>query len=153
MFSRKNCGTSFFAMDALLQSPHNLPMLIAQSIPDDPRRRLADTRWPSGVTDSGGVPLAEAKEFIRYWRDEFDWRAQEQRIVQVHHQKRNGMHFIHEKNGRPPLVLLHGWPGSFVEFLHVIPLLADSFDVIVPSLPGYGFSYPPMIAGTSNSHI
>jgi pimeloyl-ACP methyl ester carboxylesterase len=128
-------------------------MLIAQSLLDDLRRRLADVRWPVGVTDSGGVPLAEAREFIRYWRDGFDWRAYEQRIERFHHQKRNGIHFIHEKSGRPPLVLLHGWPGSFLEFLRVIPLLTDDFDVIVPSLPGYGFSDPPLLAGTSNRHI
>jgi len=120
---------------------------------DDLRRRLRDTRWPIGVTDSGGVPLDEAMEFIRYWRDEFDWRAYERRINAFHHYKSNGIHFIHEKNGRPPLVLLHGWPGSFVEMLHVIPLLADSFDLIVPSLPGYGFSDPPALPGVSNRHI
>ena len=128
-------------------------MLIAQSVLDDLRRRLADVRWPAGVTDSGGVPLDDAKEFIRYWRDEFDWRAYEQRIEAFHHDKRNGIHFIHEKSGRPPLVLLHGWPGSFIEFLHVIPRITDSFDVIVPSLPGYGFSDPPFTLGTSNRQI
>ncbi|HJW94491.1 MAG TPA: epoxide hydrolase [Thermoanaerobaculia bacterium] len=128
-------------------------MPIAQSVLDDLRRRLSDVRWPAGVTDSGGVPLAEAKEFVRYWRDDFDWRAQEQRIAAFHHHKRNGIHFIHEKSGRPPLVLLHGWPGSFLEFLRVIPLITDTFDVIVPSLPGYGFSDPPFVPGTSNREI
>jgi pimeloyl-ACP methyl ester carboxylesterase len=128
-------------------------MLIAQSVLDDLRRRLADVRWPVGVTDSGGVPLPEAKEFVRYWREEFDWRAYEQRIESLHHDKRNGIHFIQEKSGRPPLVLLHGWPGSFLEFLRVIPLVRDSFDVIVPSLPGYGFSDPPVVSGTSNRRI
>lgn len=128
-------------------------MLIAQSVLDDLRRRLTDVRWPVGVTDSGGVPLSEAKEFIRYWRDDFDWRAYEQRIGSFQHDKRNGIHFIHEKSGRPPLVLLHGWPGSFLEFLRVIPLIKDSFEVIVPSLPGYGFSDPPFVSGTSNRQI
>jgi pimeloyl-ACP methyl ester carboxylesterase len=128
-------------------------MQIEQPVLDDLRRRLAGPRWPSGVTDSGGVPLAEAKEFIRYWRDDFDWRAYEARINAFHHFKVNGLHFIHERNGHPPLVLLHGWPGSFIEMLKVIPLLTDSFDVIVPSLPGYGFSDPPATAGVSNRHI
>jgi len=120
---------------------------------DDLSRRLRDTRWPAGVTDSGGVPLDEAREFVRYWRDDFDWPAYEARINAFHHFKVNGLHFIHERSGRPPLVLLHGWPGSFIEMLKVIPLLTDSFDVIVPSLPGYGFSDPPMAAGVSNRHI
>jgi pimeloyl-ACP methyl ester carboxylesterase len=128
-------------------------MQIDQPLLDDLRRRLADTRWPTGVTDSGGVPLDEAREFIRYWRDDFDWRAYEQKINAFHHDKWNGLHFIHEQGGHPPLVLLHGWPGSFVEMLGVIPLLADSFDVIVPSLPGYGFSDPPTTPGVSNRHI
>ena len=128
-------------------------MLIPQSALDDLRRRLADTRWPTGVTDSGGVPLDEAREFIRYWRDDFDWRAYEQKINAFHHEKWNGLHFIHERRGHPPLVLLHGWPGSFVEMIGVIPLLTDSFDIIVPSLPGYGFSDPPASPGVSNRHI
>jgi len=120
---------------------------------DDLRRRLAGTRWPIGVTDSGGVPLDDAKEFIRYWRDDFDWRACEARINAFHHFKIDGLHFIHEKSGRPPIVLLHGWPGSFVEFLRVIPLLTESFDVIVPSLPGFGFSDLPTSPGVSNREI
>jgi len=126
---------------------------IPESTLDDLRRRLADTRWPAGVTDSGGVPLDETKEFVRYWRDEFDWGAYERRLNAFHHYKSNGIHFIHERNGGPPLVLLHGWPGSFVEMLRVIPLLADSFNVIVPSLPGYGFSDPPASPGMSNRQI
>jgi len=129
------------------------PIAVPAPTLDDLRRRLADTRWPTGVTDSGGVPLDDAKEFIRYWRDDFDWRAYEARINAFHHFKLNGLHFIHEKSGRPPIVLLHGWPGSFVEFLRVIPLLAESFDVIVPSLPGFGFSDPPSAPGVSNREI
>ena len=117
------------------------------------RARLRDTRWPNGVTDSGGVPLEDAKEFIRYWCDDFDWPAYQQHINAFPHFKANGLHFIHEQNGRPPLVLLHGWPGSFIEFLRVIPLLTDAFDIIVPSLPGYGFSDAPTESGVSNRHI
>jgi pimeloyl-ACP methyl ester carboxylesterase len=121
---------------------------------DDLRHRLAGTRWPAGVTDSGGVPLDEAKAFVRYWREEFDWSTYAQRINAFPHFKSDGLHFIHERNGHPPLVLLHGWPGSFIEMLKVIPLLAGSFDVIVPSLPGFGFSDPPASPpGVSNRHI
>jgi len=119
----------------------------------DLRARLRNTRWPNGVTDSGGVPLDEAKEFIRYWCDDFDWPAYAQHINAFPHFKADGIHFIHEQNGRPPLVLLHGWPGSFLEFLRVIPLLTDAFDVIVPSLPGYGFSDAPTAPGVTNRHI
>ena len=126
---------------------------VSSSQLEDLRRRLGGTRWPTGVTDSGGVPLNDAQGFVRYWREDFDWSRHERRINAFHHFKSNGIHFIHEKRGRPPLVILHGWPGSFVEMLTIIPLLTDSFDVIVPSLPGFGFSDPPTSSGASNRHV
>jgi pimeloyl-ACP methyl ester carboxylesterase len=130
---------------------------------DDLRERLRRTRWPDTVPDSGweyGVDLGFLKETCRYWRDEFDWARQMERISAFHHYKWTAagldIHFILERGKGPnpiPLILTHGWPGSFLEMLRIIPLLtnpaehnadpADSFDVVVPSLPGYGFSGKP----------
>jgi pimeloyl-ACP methyl ester carboxylesterase len=99
------------------------------------------------------------KKLLGYWQTKFDWRAQERSINRFHNYRTTidgvGIHFIHEKGRGPkplPLLLMHGWPSSFAEFLKVIPLMTDpaanggdprdSFDVVVPSLPGYGFSDP-----------
>jgi pimeloyl-ACP methyl ester carboxylesterase len=129
----------------------------------DLRERVRRTRWPDVVPNSGwdyGVDLAFMKEICGYWSDEFDWARQIERISTLHHYKAvaNGLeiHFIHERGQGPnplPLILTHGWPGSFLEMLKIVPLLtdpgghgadpADAFDVIVPSLPGYGFSGKP----------
>jgi microsomal epoxide hydrolase len=100
------------------------------------------------------------KELVEYWRDQYDWRAHERQINRLAHFKANvdgnGIHFIHEKGKGPspkPLLLIHGWPGSIYEFMEIIPMLTDpaahggdakdSFTVIAPSLPGYGFSDHP----------
>ncbi|MEV8378855.1 epoxide hydrolase [Kribbella sp. NPDC056861] len=135
---------------------------IAQSEIDDLRNRLAGTRWPATprVDDwSRGVPVAYLRELAGYWVDGFDWRAQEaalneipQYLTEINGQR---IHFFHQRSPEPdatPLVLTHGWPGSPVEFQRVIgPLTdprgyggdpADAFHVVVPSLPGYGFSNP-----------
>jgi pimeloyl-ACP methyl ester carboxylesterase len=136
---------------------------VSQTVLDDLKRRLAGTRWPDAIEGSGweyGSNLAYMKELIDYWRTRFDWRAQEKRINSFAHFRARidglGIHFIHERGKGPnpmPLVLTHGWPSSFFEILKVVPLLtdparyggdpADSFDVIVPSLPGFGFSDRP----------
>ena len=127
---------------------------------EDLRDRLAHTRWPDEVLDSGwdyGTNLAYIKELVDYWRTRFDWRAQERAINAFAHFRANvdglSIHFIHERGKGPnpmPVIITHGWPSSFFEFLKIIPMLtdpasyggdpADSFDVVVPSLPGYGFS-------------
>jgi pimeloyl-ACP methyl ester carboxylesterase len=100
------------------------------------------------------------KELVSYWQFQFDWRTQENTINTFAHFRADvdgiGIHFIHEQGkGKDPfpLVITHGWPGSFAEMLRIIPLLtdpvrfggdpADSFDVVVPSMPGYGFSDRP----------
>ncbi len=105
-----------------------------------------------------------SKSLVGYWQSEFDWRAQEARLNQLAQFRAEidgqGVHFIHERGKGPnplPIVLTHGWPGSFVEMAKLIPLLtdpaahggdpADSFDVIIPSLPGYGFSDRPRARG------
>ena len=132
---------------------------VAEEALDDLRRRLGATRWPAGVTDQGGLPLGEVAALVGYWRDAFDWRRQERRLNELRHfRARVGdlrLHFIHERaasDDAVPLLLLHGWPGSFVEMLGLLPLLGE-FHVVVPSLPGYGFSDPPTAPGMSNERM
>lgn len=135
---------------------------IAPSQLDDLFSRLAGTRWPDelpGVGWSRGVPVGYLREVADYWRDGFDWRAQEaavnrypQYVATVDGQS---VHFLHVRSPEPqavPLLLVHGWPGSVADFLDVIGPLTDprryggdpgdAFHVVVPSLPGFGFSTP-----------
>lgn len=146
---------------------------IPQETLDDLRARLRQTRWPDEVEAAGwryGANLGYMQELAHYWMTEFDWRAQERRINSfANFQALVGglrIHFIHERGqGRNPIPLLitHGWPSSFLEMLKIIPLLtdpsnhggdaSDSFDVIVPSLPGYGFSERPLQAGMTRWRV
>jgi epoxide hydrolase len=135
----------------------------------DLRARLVSTRWPGGSPTgdwSRGVPLDYLKQLVRYWATEFDWRAQEaalnelpQFMAEIDGQ---AIHYFHVRSPEPdalPLVLTHGWPSSPVEFTKLIgPLTdprshggnaADAFHVVMPSLPGYGFSTPLSDAGFS----
>ncbi|GAB3356615.1 epoxide hydrolase family protein [Amycolatopsis echigonensis] len=135
---------------------------IPESALTDLNRRLADTRWPDPFPDPGwdlGIPVEAVQDLVEYWRLGFDWRAQEERL--------NGfpqftttidganIHFLHLESPEPnalPLLLTHGWPGSIVEFLDLVGPLADprayggdpdvAFHVVVPSVPGFGFSGP-----------
>ena len=123
----------------------------------DLRERLARTRWPDEIAGSGwdyGFPLGYLREICAYWKDEFDWKTQIARLARLPHYRCMidgiGIHFIHQrgKASSPlPLVITHGWPGSFLEMLKILPLLSDSFDVVVPSLPGFGFSDRPAEPG------
>jgi len=129
---------------------------------DDLRQRLSQTRWPDALPEAGwdyGAPLDYVQELAAYWRTGFDWRAQEARLnawpqftTQIDGQT---IHFLHVRSPEPnalPLVITHGWPGSVAEFLGVIGPLsdprayggdaADAFDLVIPSLPGFGFSGP-----------
>jgi pimeloyl-ACP methyl ester carboxylesterase len=129
----------------------------------DLRDRLARTRWPERetVTDwSQGVPLAYLREVCDHWSRRYDFDAAQRRLNAFPQYRAEidglGIHFLHVRSpheGALPLVLTHGWPGSFVEFLGVIDALADpldptdAFDVVVPSLPGYGYSDRPDAPG------
>lgn len=133
---------------------------VPEAILDDLQRRLAATRWSDEIAGSDwdyGTNLAYIKTLVDYWQTGFNWRAQESLLNTFHHYKATidglGIHFIHEKGQGPrplPLVITHGWPGSFFEMYKLIPRLtdpashggdpADAFDVVVPSMPGYGFS-------------
>ncbi|RIV34576.1 epoxide hydrolase family protein [Micromonospora radicis] len=136
---------------------------ISDEVIADLHRRLDATRLPPplpGAPRSRGVDLAELEELLRYWRQDFDWRAVERRwnaypqfVTSV-----DGvdLHYFHIKGpeGSLPLMLVHGWPGSFLEFGAVVDILtartpADgpTFDLIIPSLPGYGFSGKPTDEG------
>jgi pimeloyl-ACP methyl ester carboxylesterase len=135
--------------------------------------RLAQTRWPDAIVNSAwdyGASLSYMQEIADYWRAQFDWRAQEESINDFNHFRAeidgSSIHFIHERGrGQNPLPILitHGWPGSFVEMLKIIPPLVDpashggaaedSFDVVVPSLPGYGFSDRPTRPGMNAFRI
>ncbi|TQM35608.1 epoxide hydrolase family protein [Pseudonocardia cypriaca] len=125
---------------------------IPQARLDDLHARLANTRWPDelpGVGWSRGVPVGYLKELAEYWRTGFDWRAQEaainrypQHVATIDGQN---VHFLHVRSPAPdatPLLLLHGWPGCFADFLDVIDPLSQTFHLVVPSLPGFGFSTP-----------
>ena len=127
------------------------------------RTQVADYPWHEMPDDGGwayGTPLGYMKELCAYWLNEFDWRKQEAAINRFSHfiapVQGIDLHFIQEKGDGPsplPLIISHGWPGSIVEFLDIIQPLAhpqrfggstdDAFDVIVPSLPGFGFSGRP----------
>jgi len=140
---------------------------IPQAVLDDLHRRLLHVRWPDAIEGAAwayGADLAYMKDVVTYWRTRYDWRAQEQ-VLNAFAQYRAeidglGIHFVHERGKGPnpvPLLLTHGWPGSFAEMLKILPRLtdpvryggdaADSFDVVVPSMPGFGFSDRPTREG------
>ncbi|TDC71584.1 epoxide hydrolase [Micromonospora sp. KC606] len=146
---------------------------IPQEQLDDLRDRLARTRWTAALPgdDWGtGVPTGWLRELVDHWRDGYDWRAAEARLnefpqftTMIDGQR---IHFVHVRSPEPdafPLVLTHGWPGSVVEFLDVIGPLTDprnhggdptdAFHVIIPSLPGFGFSGPTTDAGWDTDRV
>lgn len=146
---------------------------IAEDTLVDLQRRLARTRWPDSLPDAGwdyGTNLAYLRQLVDYWRTSYDWRAWE-RLLNTFPQftaeiDGTHLHFLHVrgKGTRPiPLLLVHGWPGSFFEMYKIIAPLADpagyggnpddAFDVIVPSLPGYGFSGPTSVRGVTAARI
>jgi len=140
---------------------------------DDLRRRLAATRWPERETvadQSQGVQLATMQELVRYWGTEYDFRRFEARLNALPQfiTEIDGLdiHFIHVRSSHQnalPLIITHGWPGSVIEMLSVVGPLTeptahggaaeDAFDVVVPSLPGYGFSGKPTGTGWDPVHI
>ena len=140
---------------------------------EDLRARIAATRFPEKETvedDSQGVPLALMQDLARYWATEYDWRKCEARLNAVPNfiTEIDGLdiHFIHVRSKHEdalPIVVCHGWPGSIVEQLKLIgPLTdptahgasaSDAFHVVIPSMPGYGFSGKPTTTGWDPVHI
>ncbi|XVV07403.1 epoxide hydrolase family protein [Actinosynnema sp. CA-248983] len=136
---------------------------VPQARLDDLADRLRRALWPAelpGVGDAYGVPGDRVRGLARYWAEEFDWRAFEARL-NAHPQfvteiDGEDIHFLHVRSSRPdatPLVLTHGWPGSVAEYLDVIAPLTEpaadqpAFHVVIPSLPGFGFSGPTRSTG------
>jgi pimeloyl-ACP methyl ester carboxylesterase len=139
----------------------------------DLRRRLAATRWPDKETvadDSQGVPLATLQDLVRYWQTDYDWRKVEARLNALPQfiAEVDGLdiHFIHVRSRHEnalPLIVTHGWPGSVIEQLKIVDPLtdptthggaaSDAFDLVIPSMPGYGFSGKPTTTGWDPARI
>jgi len=167
------CFCGFIVNSVSMMNVRSFKLQVPSATLDDLRNRLANTRWPDEIQGAGwqyGSNLAYMKELISYWQTKFDWRAQEEVInTFAHFQARVDdldIHFIHERGKGPnpiPLIITHGWPSSFFQMLKLIPRLTDperfggdaldSFDVVVPSLPGYGFSEKPLRAGVNSPYI
>ena len=146
---------------------------VPQAAIDDLRNRLANTRLPDQIPGTSweyGTERSYLEELLAHWMNEFDWRAQEARINAFDQFTTViddvDIHFIHQRSANPdatPLMIVHGWPGSISEFLDIIPPLVDpaayggdiedSFHVIAPSLPGFGFSGIPAARGYNPERI
>src|ERR1039457_3206544 len=141
--------------------------------PVDLRRRIVATKWPERETVSDatqGVQLATMQKLARYWANDYDWRKCATKLNALPQFVTNidglDIHFIHVRSKNPnalPVIITHGWPGSIIEQLKVVGPLTDptayggkaedSFDVVIPSLPGYGFSGKPTATGWDPAHI
>jgi len=152
---------------AAQHTAERLTIDVPDPVLSDLSERLARTRWPDQLPGTGwtyGTDTAYLRELVSYWRNGFDWHAQEARLNEFEHYRAwvGGMriHFVHTRSKDPdaiPLLLLHGWPSSFVQMLDIIPLLVDpaahglpstpSFHVVAASLPGFGFSDIPARPG------
>jgi len=141
--------------------PFSLPF--CQAAVDDLQARLLRTRWLDEIPGSAweyGFGQAFLRDLCEFWRTQFDWQAQLRKLSDLPHfwypSKDGGVHFIHVRGKGPapmPLIFTHGWPGSFLEFLPILPLLTDAFDVVIPSLPGFGFSTKPARPGMNAFRI
>lgn len=153
------------------------PIPFTIDVPDDAigdlRNRLSATRWLRSIDDESwddGASLSFIRRLADHWLNRFDWRLQERRLNQLPQFMATiddqDIHFVHQRGVGPspiPIVITHGWPGSFVEMERLIPLLADpgahggdpadAFHVVVPSLPGYGFSPAPTKGGIGSREI
>jgi microsomal epoxide hydrolase len=167
------CGTTTAGAqpsgDAITPFRINVPEATLRDLRD----RLAKTRFPTEIDKSGweyGTDLAYLRELVTYWRTTFNWRAQERTLNQLPQYKTTidgiEIHFVHQRSSQPtatPLVMIHGWPGSFFEFTKVIgPLTeparhggdaSDAFHVVALSLPGFGFSGKPRTGGYSPARM
>jgi len=146
---------------------------IKQEVLDDLNYRLDHYRWPDQIKDAGwerGTDIDYLRSLVSYWRNQYDWRKEESelnRLSQFHCDVDGiDLHFVHERGKGPnpmPIILTHGWPDGFIRYKKIIPMLTDpasyggdakdSFDVIVPSVPGFGFSGHPDHSGVNNNLI
>ncbi|MEO7214569.1 MAG: epoxide hydrolase family protein [Mucilaginibacter sp.] len=157
----------------ILNSPTTKNMIkpfivdVPQQVLDDLKNRLMLTRWPdtfAGGDWNYGADLGYMKELADYWQHQFDWRKVEREINALPNFLANinghEIHFLHIKGkGKRsvPLLITHGWPGSFLEMMKLVPLLTedpeDSFDLVIPSIPGFGFSAKPLAAGCNSAFV
>ncbi|MBV7271412.1 epoxide hydrolase [Clostridium sp. PL3] len=146
---------------------------VSDEVLDDLKYRLEHVRWPDqleGSTWKRGTDINYLQLLASYWREQFDWRAQETELNRFSQFRCNvdgiDIHFVHERGNGPspiPIILTHGWPDSYIRYQKIIPLLTDpanhggdledSFDVIVPSLPGFGFSSRPKHSDVNNYRV
>jgi pimeloyl-ACP methyl ester carboxylesterase len=153
-------------------APERFAVAVEEEVLTDLRARIRDTRWPDpapGAPWEQGADLAYLRELLAYWAEGFDWRARERELNRFDHFRVEldgvRIHFVHERARRGdgiPLILTHGWPSSFVELLPLAPLLTEpeahgidgpAFDVVIPSLPGYGFSERPPRTGVTTRYV
>jgi pimeloyl-ACP methyl ester carboxylesterase len=160
------------AQDSTAIRPFTVP-IAPQAALDDLRRRIAATRWPEKETvadQSQGVQLATMQKLASYWGKDYDWRKCEAKLKALPNfiTTIDGLdiHFIHVRSKNPnalPIIITHGWPGSIIEQMKIIGPLTDpvahggkaedAFDVVIPSIPGYGFSGKPTTTGWDPQHI
>jgi len=146
---------------------------VSDEVLDDLKYRLEHVCWPDqleGSTWERGTDINYLQSLVSYWREQFDWRAQETELNRFSQFRCNvdgiDIHFVHERGNGPspiPIILTHGWPDSYIRYQKIIPLLtdpahhggdaADSFDIIVPSIPGFGFSSRPKHSGVNNYRV
>lgn len=154
-------------------APEPYRIHVPEEVLDDLKHRLHHVRWPDQSEITGwerGTEMTYLQSLVAYWRDYYDWRAQEARLNRFSQYRCNidgiDIHFVHERGKGPhplPLILTHGWPDSFLRYEKIIPLLTDpasyggraedAFDVIVPSVPGFGFSSRPTRPGMNNAQV
>ncbi|HKC35781.1 MAG TPA: epoxide hydrolase, partial [Chitinophagaceae bacterium] len=165
-------------MSASIESPSNetirpFKVHVPKKDLDDLRKRILAARWPDKETvsdQSQGAALDKLQTLVHYWGTEYDWRKAEAKLNALPQfiTKIDGVdiYFIHVRSKEPnamPLIITHGWPGSIFEMLKIIDPLTnpaayggkpeDAFDVVIPSLPGYGFSGKPTTTGWDADHI
>jgi pimeloyl-ACP methyl ester carboxylesterase len=151
-----------YIADPAAANPDKIIIHANQAELDDLVNRLRNTRWPSEYANDTwayGTNKAYLQELVRYWANDFDWQAQEAWLNSFAHYKTGidglGIHYIHQRSANPaaiPILLLHGWPGSFVQMLKLVPLLTD-FHVVVASLPGFGLSDAATAPGLAMERI
>ncbi|MFI6597680.1 epoxide hydrolase family protein [Nonomuraea sp. NPDC050536] len=136
---------------------------VPQSRLDDLHERLRRTRWPAELESVGwsyGVPVSAVRELASYWLDGYSWREHEERlnrlpqfVTEIDGQR---VHFAHVRSARSdalPLLLTHGWPSSFADFSRIAADLSRDFHLVIPSIPGFGFSGPTRVAGWSVARV
>jgi pimeloyl-ACP methyl ester carboxylesterase len=133
---------------------------VGTDVLEDLRARIRATRWPDpapGSPWSQGTDRGYLQDLLAYWADGFDWPAQERALNRYRHYITDvdgvRVHFVHHRSGKPPIVLTHGWPSTFAELLPLVDRLGDAYDLVVPSLPGYGFSPRPPHVGVDRAFV